>query len=361
MSANKCGVINVELGERKRKILQAIIDDYIGTAEPVGSRTIAKKHELGISSATIRNEMADLEEMGYLEQPHTSAGRIPSDLGYRLYVDQLMKRHKFTIEELQRMRQAMELKIQELDHLIQQASNVISQYTKYTTVALTPELSKSSIKHLQLIPIDIYNALMVVVTNAGVVKNKTIRLSKIIDSDFCMKLSKILNEKLGGLTIEEINLPKIQEIQKEISSNEELVVPILNTIADCISDIDRAEVYLGGTTNIFNFPEYNHIDKARELLSFLEEKKNLYKLLVSNNKNKDRINIVIGSENQFEEMKGCSVVMSTYSIGSKIVGTIGIIGPTRMNYSKVVSSLDVLTRNLNTILMKCFNEDGSNI
>ncbi len=346
----------MNLGERKRRILQAIIDDYITTADPVGSRSIAKKHDLGISSATIRNEMADLEEMGYLEQPHTSAGRIPSYRGYRLYVDQLMDRYKLTISEINVIHDSMQLKIRELDQLIQQYSKLISEITQYTTVVLTPQMKKSSIKHLQLIPIDAYNVLLVVVNNTGIVKNKAIRFSEEIDTDFLNDLSNLLNRKLAGLTIEEINLPKIQEIQREMQLNEAILIPILNYISDAVNDIDTADVFLGGTTNIFNFPEYNNIEKAKNFLSFLEHKNDLHKLL-NNIETDSKIKIIIGEENEFLEMKDCSVVMSRYSIGKKIVGTIGIIGPTRMEYAKVVSSLDYMTRHFNQELFKLFGEE----
>lgn len=346
----------MELGERKRKILQAIIDDYITTADPVGSRTIAKKHDLGLSSATIRNEMADLEEMGYLEQPHTSAGRIPSDLGYRLYVDHLMRRYKLTVAEVKKMQHALELRIQELDRLIQQYSNIVSQFTQYTTVVLPPQMKKSAIKHIQLVPIDTNNVLLIMVTDAGIVKNKTLKIYEQVSHDFLNSLSRILNDKLSGLTLEEINLPKIQEIQKEMRSNEGLLIPILNIISDIITDIDDMDVFLGGTTNIFNFPEYKDIERAKEFLSFLEQKKDLYKLL-SSVKDNDNISIVIGRENEFMEMRDCSIIMSKYSIGKKIVGTIGIIGPTRMEYAKVVSSLEYLTWHLNHVLVQLFGEE----
>ncbi len=347
----------VDLGERKRRILQAIIDDYITTADPVGSRTIAKKHDFGLSSATIRNEMADLEEMGYLEQPHTSAGRIPSDRGYRLYVDHLMDRYKLTVTDIKAIRHALELKMQELDRLIQQYSKVISKLTHYTTVVLPPQMKQSSIKQLQLVPVDSHHILLIIVTNTGIVKNKAIRISQKLSADFLISLSSLLNDKLQGLTIQEINLPKIQEIRNEMHSNEEILMPILGFISDAISDIDSRDIFLGGTTNILDFPEYNDIEKARELLRFLEKKKGLYKLL-SDAQMDNHINILIGEENEFLEMKDCSIIMSKYSIGERIVGTIGIIGPTRMEYSKVVSSLEYLTRHINQALLQFLGNDS---
>lgn len=245
----------------------------------------------------------------------------------------------------------MELQIQELDRLILQASEFISKVTQYTTVAVTPKISKSAIKHLQLIPVDLYNILLIFITHAGIVRNKSIRLKQPVSAEFIQKLSAVLDDKLGGLTIEEINLPKIQEIQREMKYNEELLISILNIIADSISDIDKAEVYLGGATNIFNFPEYNQIDKAKELLGFLEERRKLYELFSSHNKD-NKITIMIGRENQFEEIKNCSVVMTNYYLGDEVVGTIGIIGPTRMDYAKIVSSLEFLSKNLSRIILK---------
>lgn len=350
----------MDLGERKRRILQAIIDDYISSAEPIGSRSIAKKHELGLSSATIRNEMADLEELGYLEQPHTSAGRVPSDLGYRLYVDQLMNRYRLTVAEVQTMQQAMALKMQELDRLIVHTSSIISRLTQYTTVVLPPEVKKDSVKHMQLVPIDANSILLVLVTNAGSVRNSTIRTSKGLSLDLANRLSALLNSKLSGLTVEEINLPKIAELQKEMGPNQEILTPILNHISESISNMEDAELYLGGTTNILNFPEYNDIDKAKSLLNFLEEKKSLHKMLTGMQKNSQspgKISILIGKENEYPEMQDCSIILSTYTIENKAVGTIGVIGPTRMDYAKVVSSLDYMTNTLNQIIMKLFHDD----
>ncbi len=351
-------MVLVDLGERKRRILQAIIDDYITTADPVGSRTIAKRHDLGLSSATIRNEMADLEEMGFLAQPHTSAGRIPSDRGYRLYVDQLMNRYRLTMAEINRMRHALELRMQEFDRLIEQYSNIISQITQYTTVVLPPQMKKSAIKHLQLVLIDQNHILLIIITSTGFVKNHTIRVTQKVDGDFLSRLSLILNDKLSGLTIEEINLPKIQEIQKEMCSNEEILMPILNHVSDSVKDIDDTHIFLGGTTNIFNFPEYKDIERAKEFFGFLEQKKDLQTLLSSGD-NTRKINIIIGEENKFFEIKDCSVVMSHYSIGNKVVGTIGVIGPTRMEYAKVVSSLEYLTQHLNCMLSQLYGESNT--
>ena len=356
----------MNLGDRKRKILEAIINDYIDTAEPIGSRSIAKRYGFGLSSATIRNEMADLEEMGYLEQPHTSAGRIPSDLGYRLYVDHLMKDYKLTVSEIQNMQHALNMKVQELDRLIQNVSNIISKITNYTAIAMTPYMKKASIKRLQLMPIDEFNILLIVVTDAGIVKSKALHLPVKTNADLLTKFTSILNKKFCGLTIEEVEQPDINDIYVEMACEERLVTFILNSVIDTINEIDNADVFLGGATNILNYPEYNQVVRAKEILSFLEEKKSLYKLLAKAYKNdhedngKRKVNIVIGRENEFTEIKNCSVVMTSYSIGQKVIGSIGIIGPTRMEYAKVVSSLEFLSKNLNNILTKLLYEENKN-
>lgn len=352
------------MGARKRKILQAIIDSYIDTAEPVGSRTIAKRNQFGISSATIRNEMADLEEMGYLEQPYTSAGRIPSQLGYRLYVDELMDEYMLNLVEIQGIRNALEMKMQEINQIINQVTQEISKLTQYTTVISTPQFKKSAIKYLKIIPVTSRTALLIIITDSGTVKNQTIKTPTEVDAPFLNKISLVLNNRLKGLTVEQINLEKIREIKKEMNSNEEVLMTILEHIADNINAIDNAEVYLGGTTNIFNFPEYNDIQKAKEFFAFMEKKKSLHRLLANiqnscHHTNNNKINIVIGAENQFEELKNCSLITSAYSIGDKVVGIIGVIGPTRMEYPKIVSSLECLTKNLDDILLNWLGEGNT--
>jgi len=342
----------VLLDDRKKRILQAIIDDYIDTAEPVGSRTIARKHELGLSSATIRNEMADLEEMGYLAQPHTSAGRIPSDKGYRLYVDQLMKVHQLTPEETESIKSALEIKISEIGQLIRQASSIISKVTKYTSMAITPNLKKSTLKTIQVILIEPGKQLVIVVTNNNVVRNCLVRTPVSVVPDYTVRISNILNEKLNGLTIEQVTANLINEIEDEIGVENDVLMPILEGVSDCIKQVDSPEVYLDGMTNIFNFPEFRRdIRRARDFLNILDEKYIMHKLLDTRKITKE-IDIKIGEENEFEEIKECSLVTATYKIGDSLVGSLGVIGPTRMEYSKVVSSLDFIRKQISKEIRK---------
>lgn len=343
------------LDDRKQRILQAIIDDYISTAEPVGSRTIARKHELGLSSATIRNEMADLEEMGYLAQPHTSAGRVPSDKGYRFYVDRLMKVRELSSEDTDRLRNAMEVQINEMSQLLKQASAVLSSFTQYTSMAVTPQMKRSIIKRIQLLSIDTGKALIIIVTNAGVVRNIIVKIPDNVLPDTLVEVSNILNDKLDGLTIEKVSQSIVQEVKKEIRVSSEAIKPILNGVIECIRQIDCPEIYLDGAINIFNHPEFRDISKAREFLSALDEKYVLYSILDC--ASEDRlINILIGTENKVEEIKDCSLVTTTYSLGDVVIGSIGIIGPTRMEYSRVISSMKYIRKKLNQEISRLLGE-----
>ncbi len=326
------------MDERKKRILQAIIDDYIDTAEPIGSRTIARKHELGLSSATIRNEMADLEEMGYLAQPHTSAGRIPSDKGYRLYVDKLMPAHALKAEDIEKLRSEMELRINELSQLLRQASAVLSRFTKYTSMAISPQLKASTIKAIQVVPIEPGKALVIVVNNADIVRNGLVKISEYIKPEALIKISNILNNKLSGLAIQQVNLHIIKDLERETGVPGEILMPILDGAADCIEQIDNQEVYVEGTTNILNYPEFRDVMKAREFMNMIDEKTSISRALLDN-VDPDGISVRIGTENDLSCIKDCSIITINYNIADTLSGTIGIIGPTRMEYPKVISSL----------------------
>lgn len=326
------------MDDRKKRILQAIIDDYIDTAEPIGSRTIARKHELGLSSATIRNEMADLEEMGYLAQPHTSAGRIPSDKGYRLYVDKLMPVHCLNDDEIQNIKLGMEIRINELSQLIRQATAVLSRFTRYTSMAVTPHPQSSTIKTIQVVPIEAGNALAVVVNNAGIVRNNLIKISEQIAPDMLLRISNILNEKMAGLSPEKADARKLTGLERDSGLASELLKPILDGVADCIDQMDDQEVYVEGTTNILHHPEFSDVAKAREFMNMLDEKTSLSRVLFSS-ASPDGVSVRIGSENDLTGFRNCSVITISYNVADTMAGTIGIIGPTRMEYPKVISSM----------------------
>jgi heat-inducible transcriptional repressor len=335
------------IDKRKIMILEAIINDYINTGEPVGSRTIAKKYDLGVGSATIRNEMSDLEDMGYLEQPHTSAGRVPSSKGYRLYVDNLMKKSRLTLEEeLQIKKYVIDSAMLEVDKIVKQASTLLSELTNLTCVVQTPSTNRSFLKSMQILKIDDHNLVSVIVTDNGVIKNHRIKVSKMPKQEDLHKINQVINGRLSGLTIEEINLEVINNLKVDLGEYDELFNAIVPALYDTLKADDTSEIFMEGTTNIFNYPEYNDIDNAKEILNLLYNKDYVVELLAP----KGDITIKIGDENFIPEAKNCSVISAEYSLGDIPLGTIGLIGPRRINYSKVIAIMAQVMKELNDTL-----------
>jgi len=338
----------MELGERKLRILQAIIDDYITTAVPVGSRTISKKHSMGLSSATIRNEMSDLEDLGYLAQPHTSAGRIPSDKAYRLYVDQLMKVKELSQTDAARIKRYFNRRMGEVEEVIQQTARVLSDMTNYTSIVLAPQFERVVIQRVQLVPISLGAALVVIATDSGILKDAIIRVPDGIDGDYLNRISNMLSEKLMGRTLEDISMNLVEDMQRHMYYHKEFFNSLMDAVARSLTPSEDRDVILDGASNIFNYPEYNDIEKARSFLTILEEKELLFQML--SKATKCEINIMIGNENEHPEMKNCSIVTATYRIGNRNLGSIGVIGPTRMKYDNVVSVLSFMKESLSKIL-----------
>lgn len=335
------------IDERKIKILQAIINDYIMTGEPVGSRTIAKRYDLGVGSATIRNEMADLEEMGYLEQPHTSAGRIPSNKGYRLYVDKLMELGRLTKdEELKIKEYIIDSAMYEVDKIVKQACSLLSELTNLTSVVQKPSVRSSYLKSIQLLAIDSHNLVSVIVADNGVIKNHRIRVNNMPTAETIQMINLVLNSRLRNLTIEEINLEVINNLKKELGGFDEVFNGILPALYETLKETTNNEVFVEGANNIFNYPEYNNIEKAKEILSLINDKENLLELIEPGND----ITIRIGEENDFPEAKDCSIISAVYSLDGRPIGRIGLIGPKRINYSKVVAIMNQVMKELNKSL-----------
>lgn len=340
----------MDLDERKQKILQAIISNYLETGEPVGSRTISKFTDLKLSSATIRNEMADLEELGYIVQPHTSAGRIPSDLGYRLYVDSLMKEK----EEEAGERRALLEKVDRMENLLQQVARVLAANTNYATMVTAPHYKDTKLKFLQLSQVDDSQLLAVIVVDGNVIKNKLIQVNSELTNDEMLRLNILLNSFLQGLSLKDINLELMQTMKSQAGMHAPILEHIFTGIADAIAKARELEVYTSGSTNILKYPELGGIERASQLLGVLEEKQVLAEL-VDESRHQDGnhgIQVYIGEETPVENMEDCSIVTATYELEEGVRGTIGIIGPKRMDYQKVVKTLKNLTGELDTIFKK---------
>ncbi|HEY5524923.1 MAG TPA: heat-inducible transcriptional repressor HrcA [Clostridium sp.] len=332
---------------RKIKILAAIINDYISTGEPVGSRTIAKKYNLGVGSATIRNEMSDLEDLGYLEQPHTSSGRIPSSKGYRLYVDSLMEKALLsTEEELHIKKYIIDCAMLEVDKIVKQASTLLSELTNLTCIVQTSSVMRSYIKSVQLLKVDGHNLVSVIVTDNGAIKNHRIKVSKMPSIEELVEINNVINGRLRNLSIDEINLEIINNVKRDLKGYDDLFNAIVPALYDTLKAENSSEIFMEGTTNIFNYPEYNDINNAKEILNLLYNKDYVIELVEPNGE----LSIKIGDENYLPEAKNCSVISAEYSFGGKPLGTIGLIGPRRINYSRVIAIMGQVMKELNETL-----------
>lgn len=343
--------IDYGLDERKWRILHSIIQNYLESGEPVGSRTISKFTDLNLSSATIRNEMADLEEMGFIVQPHTSAGRIPSDKGYRFYVDMLMREKEQELNELQ---EQMLDKAEKMDQLLKQAAKVLANSTNYATMVSTPMNSSNKIKFLQLSQVDEEQVIAVIVLGGNVIKNKIINLEDSISNENVLKLNMLLNTTLNGMSIEDINLGLIARLKEQAGIHSEVIGHVLDAVADAIQVDDEMQIYTSGTTNIFKYPELSDNQSAQEIISAFEEKQQLAELVtktLSQDENTG-IQVYIGDETPVQNMKDCSVVTATYELGDGMKGTIGIIGPKRMDYEHVLKSMKRLQNELDQMFHK---------
>ncbi len=334
------------LDERKMMVLQAIIDDYIHSAEPVGSRTIARRYKLGVSPATIRNEMADLEETGYIVQPHISAGRIPSDKGYRFYVDMLMKPQEISKEERKQMQHKEMNRQQQTDQVIQETCKLLALFTQYIAVVVAPPVNACVLKHIQLVPIDDTNILVVMVLNPGMVQNRIIRTNIGYSAGELSHISEQLNQRLRGITYREIGSTLIKDIRDNFG---DIGIALLEIIAGELGESGHEQMYLNGAIQIFNQPEFKDINRVRPLLSILEEKQ-IVSSVLNDLAKVTGVQVAIGHENNRVEIQECSVVTSTYSVGGEVIGAIGVIGPTRMEYAKVFSAVDLLANSLSEIL-----------
>jgi heat-inducible transcriptional repressor len=341
----------IQLDERKQKILDAIIRNYQETGEPVGSRTISKYTDLQLSSATIRNEMSDLEEMGLIVQPHTSAGRIPTDTGYRLYVDRLMKNQ---LQEVDQTKDFLLKRVDRLEKMLKQLAQLLAVNTNYATMISGPRYGGVKLKFIQLSRVEPTKLLAVVVAESNVIKNTLMDLEAEISDEGLLALNLLLNNNLSGLTLDEINLAVIARIKEQSKGHADIVEKVLEAVAEAMRGEDELQIYTSGATNIFKYPELAGGDKASQILQAFEEKKQLTNLLTDhlNSDENQGIQVYIGEETSVQSMKDCSVVTATYELSDGVKGSIGIVGPKRMDYEKVVSTLQTLMTQMDLIYRK---------
>lgn len=338
------------LDDRKIKVLYAIINSHIMSAEPIGSRTISRDYDLGVSPATIRNEMSDLEEQGYLNKPHSSSGRVPSDKGYRLYVDEILKLKRPSIDLIKKdeIKKILSKESREIEELIQNSAKFLSALTNYTALAISPQAKQSKLKHIQLISINSKEVLLILVSESDIVKNSILRLERESSENEIAIISNYLSGELKGLTLNEIG--KKIKLKGFIENPEfkSILDSVLPIIYQSLEDIDNIDLYSDGITNILNFPEYEDLEKAKSFISFIENKELVVDLMSNNSLEKD-FEITIGNENIYTPIKDCSLITATYRVGDKTIGKIGLIGPTRMDYIKLMDILQMFSVNITEI------------
>ncbi len=341
----------MQLDERKTRILQAIIRNYLETGEPVGSRTISKYTDLNLSSATIRNEMADLEEMGYILQPHTSAGRIPSDKGYRFYVDTLMEEKEREVVE---MKELLVERQDKMEYMLKQVVKVLAANTQYATMISAPQTQCNKVKFIQLSRVDAQQILAVIVVEGNVVKSSILPVAEELSDETLLKLNILLNTHLNGMSMGEINLGMIAAMKQQAGIHSDIVSEVIDAVAEAIQRDEDLEIYTSGANNIFKYPELADQERASELISTFEEKQLLSGLVQEtlSDEQKTGIQVYIGEESPVKGMKDCSVVTATYELGEGMKGTIGIIGPKRMDYDKVVGIVRSLQNQLEDLYKK---------
>ena len=341
----------MELQGRKMKILQAIIRNYLETGEPVGSRTISKYTDLHLSSATIRNEMSDLEEMGLIKQPHTSAGRIPTDAGYRIYVDNMLQEEKAEVEE---MKSVLLEKQDKLETQLKQVARLLAANTQYASMVTTPSVRQNKIKFIQLSQIDPANVLAVIVLEGNMIRNTMIRVDRELSQEQLLKLNLLLNTNLCGLPVEDITLGLIESIKRSAGIHTEIISDVIDAAAEIVHKEEELHIYTSGANNIFRYPELTDNQKASEIISNFEEKQVLGTLVRDQLSGQEEtgVQVYIGNEMSIPSLRDCSVVTATYELGDGMKGTVGIIGPKRMDYDRVVGVLKGIKQQLDDLYKK---------
>ena len=331
------------LDERKRRVLQAVIDDYIASAEPVGSRTLARKYDLGVSPATIRNEMADLEMLGYLEHIHTSSGRIPSSKGYRFYVNGLIPPKPVSDEEKVLIDRWYKSRVKRIEEVFQETARLISRMTRNVSFVLAPQVSRAAFRCLQFLPLDDHRVITVLMTDAGFVENKILEMPDGASFEDFQRMAKVINKVLAGQTLRSIEQKALQRIEDEINDSG-LYESALEVIQRALDSEKRERLYLGGTTTMLEQPEFHDVEKVKDILLMLEEEELIKDILHAHMG--DGLEVTIGQENENNRIQDCSIITATYHLEGELLGTIAVLGPTRMEYAKAMSLLEYMNANL---------------
>jgi heat-inducible transcriptional repressor len=347
----------LELTERKQLILKAVVDTYIEKCEPVGSKYLAEYYNINLSPATIRNTMNELEQLGLLEQPHTSAGRIPSSLGYRVYVDNLMQSYMLTSNEIKEITENLNIKISRLDKIIEQAGKLMSSMTSLMAVSMTPKSNSVSIIKIDCVYFDFNNFLLVILTSVSVVKTKHIYSRLDISEEILAYLKKVLNANLADVDINTVSLPLILSMEAMMGASSGIISPVLRVIYEAVREINESQIYIDGAANLLNMPEYHDLEKAKNLINLIENKNGITELF--SRSEKDSLNIYIGEENAITSGGDSSFIFKTFSLGGEILGAIGVMGPKRMDYSKIIAKLEYFAGSMAEIIKNEIDEANS--
>lgn len=351
------GMESKALSERKKQILKAIIDAHIEGGEPVGSKAVLQGGQLGCSSATVRNEMAELEEMGYLEQPHASAGRVPSELGYRFYVNSLLEHYAMTAAEIAQIDRLLRVKMGELDQILTAASNLASSLTNYTGIAVRPRQGSVTVSKLEGIYLEPDHFILVAVLSTGSVKTKHIRTEHPVTPQSVSRLTEALGTHLVGLTADRITLSAVMEVENLLGADAPNVSPTVKLIYELLREADEGEMKVSGINHLLQYPEYSDRGQFQELLGALEKKEDILDL-VSGQREGDDINVLIGSESRVEVMNNSALVFKPIVKDGKTLGAIGVLGPRRMDYAKVLATLQGLSSNIEDLISTKQNNEG---
>lgn len=338
----------MSVDERKKQILHAVIKDYVATAEPVGSRTLVKKYNLGVSPATIRNEMSDLEDLGYIKQPHASAGRVPSDKGYRFYVDNLMDKELPLPREVGYIREALQQQIQEMDALFRQSCQLLSQLSHYTAVMVKPRIKKGSLERVNLIPVGENQVLLVLVNDSGMLFHRILELGTPVDGAQLRQFEALLQSRLGGIDMEQLTRRLLEEITASMTWHQSLVKQAVDLMDYALSQCNEEQVLINGTTNMLAQPEFRDVERVKVIMDALEGDSLLKEVFQP--EEGEGAQVVIGDEMPDAVVNCCSMVKAPYKIKGQTVGSIGLLGPTRMDYSKAVALVELISQQLTEML-----------